>query len=201
MDRRDAYRLAAPFYDLAMAGLLRQARRDSLGSLTLAPGARLLIAGAGTGLDFPHLPGDLDAVALDLAPEMLRRARRRIGGLGLEKVVLLRGDAQRLPFQDGSFDGALLHLILAVAPSGRRVLAEACRCVRPGGRLSVLDKFLPDEAAAVPMWRKLAQGPMLPFTDLNRRFGPMREGLPIRVLRDDPVLLRGMFRRILLERE
>jgi phosphatidylethanolamine/phosphatidyl-N-methylethanolamine N-methyltransferase len=200
VDRALSYRLAAPFYDLAMAGVLRGARRDSIASLELKPGDRLLIPGIGTGLDLPLLPPWLEVLGGDFSPGMLARAEARRRESGLTRVRLATLDAMALPVPAASFDAALLHLILAVAPDGARVLAEACRAVKPGGRIAVLDKFLPAEAEGVPLWRWGFQALMLPFTDVNRRFEELARGLPLKVLSDEGVLLGRTFRRVLLER-
>ncbi len=194
------YRLAAPFYDLAMARVLRQARQKSIASLELGPGDRLLIPGIGTGLDLSFLRPDLEIVGGDFVSAMLAKAGSRRRELGLVRVRLATLDAMALPVRDASFDAALLHLILAVAPDGRRVLGEACRAVKPGGRIAVLDKFRPADARPLPLWRRAAQRFMAPFTDFNRRFEHMAEGLPLRILSDEGVLLGRTFRRILLER-
>ena len=195
-----AYRLAAPFYDFAMAGVLASARRDSVASIDLRPGQRLLLVGIGTGLDLPWLPRNLDIVGGDLVPEMLRRAELRRRNQGLDRLSLLNLDAQALPFPDASFDAVLLHLILAVAPDGRAVLAEACRVLRPGGRIAVLDKFLAPGSTRIPLWRRGAQLLMHPFTDFNRRFEELAEGLPLELRSDQGVMLGRTFRRILLQR-
>ena len=200
MKRDLAYRLAAPFYDLAMVGLMRAARRESIASLDLQPGERLLISGIGTGLDLPFLPRDVDVLGGDLVPAMLAKAHARRARLGLENVRLATMDAQALPVPDASFDAVLLHLIVAIAPDGHAVLAEACRVLRPGGRIAVLDKFMPDGQARIPFWRKAVQAFVMPFTDINRRFGDLAAGLPLRTISDRGVALGRMFRSILLER-
>ena len=200
MKRDLAYRLAAPFYDLAMVGLMRAARRESIASLDLQPGERLLISGIGTGLDLPFLPRDVDVLGGDLVPAMLAKAHARRARLGLENVRLATMDAQALPVPDASFDAVLLHLIVAIAPDGHAVLAEACRVLRPGGRIAVLDKFMPDAQARIPFWRKAVQAFVMPFTDINRRFGDLAAGLPLRTISDRGVALGRMFRSILLER-
>ena len=200
MDPRLAYRVAAPFYDLAVGGVFRQARKDSIASLELSPGQRLLVSGIGTGLDIPCLPRDLDILGGDLVPAMLSQAEARRKAMGHDRITLVNLDAQVLPVREGAFDAALLHLILAVAPDGRKVLAEACRAVKPGGRIAVLDKFLPPEAVGIPLWRWGFQALMGPFTDVNRRFEEMAEGLPLKVLSDEGILLGRTFRRILLQR-
>jgi ubiquinone/menaquinone biosynthesis C-methylase UbiE len=200
VDRALSYRLAAPFYDLAMAGVLREARKESVASLELKPGDRLLIPGLGTGLDLPFLPAEVDVLGGDFSPAMLAKARLRQRALGLSQVRLATLDAMALPVREANFDAALLHLILAVAPDGRQVLSEACRAVKPGGRIAVLDKFLAVETRRPPLWRLAAQVFMSPFTDFNRRFEDMLEGLPLAVRSDQGVMLGRTFRRILLIR-
>lgn len=201
MKRDLAYRLAAPFYDLAMAGLLRTARRESIASLELKPDEKLLIPGFGTGLDLPFLPRDVEILGGDMVPAMLAKAEKRRTRLGLANVRLVTLDAQVLPFPNGSFDAVLLHLIVAIAPDGHAVLAEACRVLKPGGRIAVMDKFLSDDQARIPFWRHVAQAFLLPFTDFNRRFGDLAAGLPLRIVSDQGVMLGRAVRRILLERK
>ena len=200
VSRAFAYRLAAPFYDVVMAGLMRKARRDSIASLNLQSGEKLLIPGIGTGLDLRFLPRNVDVLGGDLVPAMLAKAEARRARLGLENVRLVTMDAQAMPLPDASFEAVLLHLIVAVAPDGHAVLSEACRVLKPGGRISVLDKFLPDDQVRVPLLRHLIQALMFPFTDFNRRFRDMASGLPLRVIQDEGVLFGRTFRRILLEK-
>lgn len=200
MKRDLAYRLGAPFYDLAMTGLMRGIRRESIASLELKPGGRLLIPGIGTGLDLPFLPREVEVLGGDLVPAMLVRANARRARLGLTNVRLATMDAQALPVPDASFDAALLHLIVAVAPDGRGVLSEACRVLKPGGRIAVVDKFMPDDQARIPCWRRAVQALVAPFTDINRRFGGLVEGLPLRTISDRGVMLGRTFRSILLEK-
>lgn len=70
------------------------------------------------------------AVGLDRSPQMLRRTRR------LAPVV--RSDAHRLPFGDGTFDTVVMTFSGLTVDAG--VLAEAWRVTRPGGRLVTLDQ-------------------------------------------------------------
>ena len=97
-------------------------RRDSLALLDPRPGERLLIVGAGTGADLPHLPGGCTVLATDLTPAMLRGRAR--GARGTHLVVM---DGHQLAVPDGAFDGVVLHLVLAVIPDPVRCLREAAR--------------------------------------------------------------------------
>lgn len=190
------YTLWAPFYDL-VARVPRQ-RRRSIALLAPRPGERVLIVGAGTGADLPFVPEGVEVLATDLTPAMLARARRRVRP-GVELRVM---DAQALDLPDGSFDAAVLHLILAVVPDPLACLREAARVVRPGGRLAVFDKFLADGARPSLPRRLLNLWTRLLFTDINRRLGEIlaASGAPLRVERDEPALLGGLFRILLLRR-
>jgi len=136
---KHSYTLVAPFYDAFLKAATRGARKRSLSALAEGSPRDVLLLGVGTGLDLPHLPPQHRYVGLDLTAAMLRRARPRAAGL---HFAALRGDVQRLPFHDASFDVAVLHLILAVVPAPTLCLAEAVRVLKPGGTLLVFDKFL-----------------------------------------------------------
>src|SRR5690606_2278345 len=102
MWNRLRYSFWAPAYDaIAGAAGFDEARRVSIARLGLAPGQRLLIVGAGTGLDLPHVPPDVDVTAIDVTPAMLRRLARRAEALG-RRVTTHVMDARRLSFPDAS---------------------------------------------------------------------------------------------------
>jgi len=135
------YTLIAPLYDAVVR--VASQRRRSISLLELRPGERLLISGSGTGADLPYVPPDVEVHAVDITPAMVERTRRRAAALGRE-VEARVGDAQALDYPDAWFDAVVLHLIVAVAPDGRRVLEEAARVLKPGGRAVVFDKFAPE---------------------------------------------------------
>jgi len=137
---RTRYTLLAPFYDL-FAGFGPQ-RRRAVELLNLQPGERVLIDGCGTGADLGYLPRGLEITATDLTPAMVERTKARAWSLQLP-VTARTADAQDLPFDDESFDVVLLHLILAVVPDPEEAIYEVERVLRPGGRASVLDKWVP----------------------------------------------------------
>ena len=148
-DLRRQYTRLAPLYDGAVA-FLDRGRTRAIAEIAIQNGERVVIPGVGTGEDLPYLPTNVRIRGVDLTPAMLERARAKSAFLA--DVELIEGDATALPFPDASFDVALLHLILAVVPDARAALAEAARVVRPGGRASVFDKFVPPgrSESAVP---------------------------------------------------
>ncbi len=188
------YTLYAPVYDLAVAHLplFRRGRRRSLALAAFRPGERVLLVAAGTGLDLAFLPAGVEVVATDLTPAMVRRLRARARALG-RPVAAEVMDAAHLAYPDASFDGVVLHLALAVVPDPVAVIREAARVLRPGGRVAVFDKFLPDGAAPSALRRAAAAVARLIATDLNRQLGPLLRAAGLREVRREPVGLGGAF--------
>jgi ubiquinone/menaquinone biosynthesis C-methylase UbiE len=193
---RIRYTLWAPFYDW-IARFGRQ-RRRSIALLDLKPGERLLIVGAGTGADLPLIPPGVEVLATDLTPAMLDRARPRARP-GVELRLM---DGQALDLPDESFDAVILHLIVAVIPDPAACLREAARVLRPGGRIAVFDKFLPDGARPHPLRRLFNVAASALFSDVNRKMGEILQasGAPLRVEHGEPALFGGAFRILLLRK-
>lgn len=191
------YRRYAPLYDRLMRAWTATARRKAINILQLRPGERLFIPGVGTGLDLPLIPAGVCIVAGDLSPAMLHRARNK----QQEPVGFIVMDAQALPLPDGSCDAVLLNLILSVVPNGPAAMLEAWRVLKPGGRVAVFDKFLP-EGRRLSGFRVL-MGWLIRHigTDPNRRLGEILQRIQdASELIDQPVLLNGQYRVVLLHK-
>lgn len=188
------YTLWAPHYDRVTK--FHRERRHSVGLLRLQPGERLLVIGCGTGADLAYVPAGVEVLAVDLTPAMLRQAMAHARA-GIEFRVM---DGMALDLPGGSFDAALLHMVLEVIPDPVRCLQEAARVLRRGGRLAVFDKFLPEDAR--PGFLRRAGLALLDFvfTSTNRRMGEIlsRSGAPFAVEHDEPAT--GSYRHLLLRR-
>ncbi|MCP5450888.1 class I SAM-dependent methyltransferase [Candidatus Competibacter phosphatis] len=199
MALRYSYTLIAPIYDAFVAPFTATARRQGLALLPEGPHAEVLLVGVGSGLDLPLLPRGPRYTGLDLTPAMLARARRKATTLKLD-IQLDVGDARRLPYGDATFDVVVLHLILAVTPHPERVLTEAARVLRRGGRVLILDKFLRLGQKA-PLRRLISPLLGLLATRTNVVFETVLARAPdLEVLSDQPALANGWFRRIVLRK-
>lgn len=195
---RFIYRLWAPIYDALFDRLIfGRVRRRLFATLALQPEERVLLIGIGTGADLPFLPADISAVGLDLSPDMLAQAQAKVRATG-QTIYLIQADAQRLPLYDQTFDAAVLNLVLSVVPEAKACWRETMRVLRSGSRVMIFDKFLADNAS--PSWgrRLLGQAAVLLGTDINRHFGEILGRGPGQVVRNEPGLLRGAYRIILV---
>ena len=123
-------------------GITRERLREILDP---AAGERILEVGPGTGyytLDLADWVGHEGAVEIfDLQQEMLDHTIRRAREKGLWNVNPTRGDAQDLPYDDDSFDAAVLVTVLGEIPDQDAALREIARVLRPDGRLIVGELF------------------------------------------------------------
>ena len=99
---------------------------------------RVLEVAIGTARNLPHYRADAAITGIELSPAMLAIARERAADLGRE-VDLREGDAERLPFDDASFDTVVCALSLCTIPDPTAAIAEMYRVLVPGGTLLLVD--------------------------------------------------------------
>lgn len=196
---RVCYTLWSPFYDLLVRGFAGR-RRRSFELADIQPGERVLIVGAGTGLDLQFIEPGAKVTAIDVTTAMLRKLRRRAQRRGMDVDAQVM-DGQAMCFADGSFDVVVLHLILAVIPDPGRCARESARVLRSGGRVVVMDKFIADDRR--PPLALLLANPLLKLlgTNVNRRLGPILEGTGLRIVHQEPAGLGGFFKVVLLRKQ
>jgi demethylmenaquinone methyltransferase/2-methoxy-6-polyprenyl-1,4-benzoquinol methylase len=91
-------------------------------------------------------------VGLDQSDEMLAEGRRRVAAAGLaDRIELVQGEAERLPFDAASFDALTFTYLLRYVNDPRATLEELARVVRPGGTVAMLEFGLP-RGLARPAW-------------------------------------------------
>ena len=113
----------------------------ALGALN--PGERVLDLGSGAGTDSlvaAQMVGPAGSVTgIDMTPEMLAKARAGADEMGAGHVTFLEGEAERLPFADGSFDVVISNGVIDLIPDKDAVFSEIRRVLAPGGRIQVAD--------------------------------------------------------------
>jgi len=91
-------------------------------------------------------------VGLDQSEEMLATGRGRVEAAGLtDRIRLVQGSAEQLPFEDGSFDGLTFTYLLRYVDDAAATLRELARVVKPGGWIGALEFGLP-RGVWRPLW-------------------------------------------------
>jgi arsenite methyltransferase len=118
-------------------------RRVMLAALRLAPGESILDVGSGPGIlaaEMAAAIGPMGAVhGIDPSESMLAIARQREVAPDAAPVAFISGEADALPFGDGSFDVVVATQVYEYVPDMPAALADAYRVLRPNGCLAVLD--------------------------------------------------------------
>jgi demethylmenaquinone methyltransferase/2-methoxy-6-polyprenyl-1,4-benzoquinol methylase len=92
-------------------------------------------------------------VGVDLTEEMLRQGQRRVAAAGMsDRIRLVAGRAERLPFPDRHFDALTFTYLLRYVQDPQATLAELARVLRPGGTMASLEFAAPDGPVWGPAW-------------------------------------------------
>ncbi len=150
---REMFKTIAPRYDFISRafsyGMDRHWKLLGVEKASLPDDARVLDLACGTG-DFSQLMARqlprAHVVGVDLTEPMLHVAR----GRGLTEIVC--GDANALPFADGSFDCVFIGYGLRNFPNLKAAVQEIKRVTRPGGKMVSLDFFLPGNRVLRPLF-------------------------------------------------
>lgn len=196
------YKIWSPIYDrIFNSGAFLRARKKVFANTHFTNEQKILFVGVGTGADLELIEDqlDLDITAIDFSRDMLDKARAKFEN---SPIKFQEMDAQNMDFENNTFDVAVASLIISVVPDANKCLKEIGRVVKPGGVIIIFDKFS-GETRKQSISQKLLR-PIIKVlgTDIGLNFEELysmnNDYLKIEV--DTPVMMNGMYRKIILSK-
>ena len=129
------------FYDRIFTRFFFPRIVSTITALKIPPGAKVLEVGVGTGLSLPAYPSHAEVTGIDLAPEMLEQAQRKVAREGWRHIRLQQMNALDLKFADGEFDYVTAFHVVSVVPDHGQLMKEIFRVCRPGGTVVIINHF------------------------------------------------------------
>jgi ubiquinone/menaquinone biosynthesis C-methylase UbiE len=157
-------------------------RRDLLSQAS----GRVLELGAGTGLNLPHYPDEIENLTLtEPAAPMLPKLERRLRKAARDGEVVV-ATAEELPFDDDSFDTVVSTLGLCTVDDPRAAITEIDRVLRPGGELLFLEHVRSD-SERLARWQDRLHRPWHAFAA-----GCHANRATVDLLRDSPLKVEAV---------
>jgi len=165
-----AYARWAPVYDALCGPVFLNARRAATAAAKRV-GPRILEIGVGTGLSFADYDDRFEVTGIDVSEPMIAKARARLATGRHPWVKDLRVmDAERLTFEEGSFDAVVAQFVITLVENPERVLDECARVLAPGGEIILVNHYHSEtgfaaklEQGLAPYARSIGLRPEFPF--------------------------------------
>lgn len=122
----------------------------------------VLELGAGTGLNVPHYPADIDLILSEPEAPMARRLLQRLQGSGRQARVV-QAPAERIPLPDGTVDTIVCTLVLCTVHDLDATLAEIRRLLAPDGRLLFIEHVAAEAGSRLRRWQDRLERPWRRF--------------------------------------
>jgi len=150
-------------------------------NLNISAGAKVLEVGIGTGLSLAAYPLHCEVTGVDLAPDMLERARQKAEENGWRHFRLVEMDALNLEFPDNSFDYVTSFHVISVVPDPVRMLREIHRVCKPGGTVVIINHFRTTKPVLGPLIGALDPVTRLLGWSASLRLSQAFGGVPLRI--------------------
>jgi ubiquinone/menaquinone biosynthesis C-methylase UbiE len=150
------HRIFAAIYDRLLAGTEKGGLRDMRAELLREAEGRTLELGAGTGLNLPHYTGSVAELVLTEPDRfMAARLRRRLADEppAPPRVEVVEAEAEKLPFDDASFDTVVSTLVFCTVDAPGAAMSEVERVLRPKGRLLYLEHVRSPDSPRLARWQ------------------------------------------------
>ena len=171
-----SYKRVSSFYDLTFGQVFRPGQKAIIKKMDCIDSDNVLEIGIGTGSSLQYYPKETKVVGIDISPDMLEVAKKRIVKDKIHNKHILLMNGERLSFPDNSFDKVVGMYVVSVTQNPQVLVEEMKRVCKNDGDIYIVNHFSTDqdnlfvkmfEKGLMPISEILGWKPYFPFDEFN----------------------------------
>ena len=171
-----SYTRVSSFYDLTFGQVFRPGQKAIIKKMDCIDSDNVLEIGIGTGSSLQYYPKETKVVGIDISPDMLEVAKKRIVKDKIHNKHILLMNGERLSFPDNSFDKVVGMYVVSVTQNPQVLVEEMKRVCKNDGDIYIVNHFSTEqdnpfvkmfEKGLMPISKILGWKPYFPFDEFN----------------------------------
>ena len=171
-----SYKRVSSFYDLTFGQVFRPGQKAIIKKMDCVESDNVLEIGIGTGSSLQYYPKETKVVGIDISPDMLEVAKKRIIKEKIHNKHILLMNGERLSFPDNSFDKVVGMYVVSVTQNPQVLVEEMKRVCKNDGDIYIVNHFSTEqdnpfvkmfEKGLMPISKILGWKPYFPFDEFN----------------------------------
>ena len=171
-----SYKRVSSFYDLTFGQVFRPGQKAIIKKMDCIDSDNVLEIGIGTGSSLQYYPKETKVVGIDISPDMLEVAKKRIVKDKIHNKHILLMNGERLSFPDNSFDKVVGMYVVSVTQNPQVLVEEMKRVCKNDGDIYIVNHFSTEqdnlfvkmfEKGLMPISKILCWKPYFPFDEFN----------------------------------
>ena len=171
-----SYKRVSGFYDLTFGQVFRPGQKAIIKKMDCIESDNVLEIGIGTGSSLQYYPKETKVVGIDISPDMLEVAKKRIIKDKIPNKHILLMNGERLSFPDNSFDKVVGMYVVSVTQNPQVLVEEMKRVCKNDGDIYIVNHFSTEqdnlfvkmfEKGLMPISKVLGWKPYFPFDEFN----------------------------------
>ena len=169
-----SYKRVSSFYDLTFGQVFRPGQKAIIKKMDCIDSDNVLEIGIGTGSSLQYYPKETKVVGIDISPDMLEVAKKRIVKDKIHNKHILLMNGERLSFPDNSFDKVVGMYVVSVTQNPQVLVEEMKRVCKNDGDIYIVNHFSTEqdnlfvkmfEKGLMPISKILGWKPYFPFDE------------------------------------
>ena len=171
-----SYKRVSSFYDLTFGQVFRPGQKAIIKKMDCVESDNVLEIGIGTGSSLQFYPKETKVVGIDISPDMLKVAKKRIVKDKIHNKHILLMNGERLSFPDNTFDKVVGMYVVSVTQNHQVLVEEMKRVCKNDGDIYIVNHFSTEddnpfvkmfEKGLMPIRKILGWKPYFPFDEFN----------------------------------